>query len=336
MGGDHAPATPVEGALLALNEGASSVILVGDRDAIEFELGKHATPAGDLEIVHAEQVVAMGESPITPIRKKRLSSIRLCADLVREQRAHGLFSASNTGAVMISAKMVVGTIDGVDRPALAAVFPNSQGRTLVLDVGANVDSKVHHLRQFGVMGHFYAQEILGTHSPRIGLLSIGEEQGKGTEFTREVYKIMESLHLNFIGNVEGRDIFNGSVDVVICDGFVGNVLLKSSEAVASMIAGSMRDAMSRSWRTRIGYLFAKPGFHEVFARLDYTEYGAAPLLGVKAGCFVGHGVSDAKAIKNAILRAAEFCSADLHNKMRAKIAEMRAFEDSMASTQVVV
>ncbi|MEE2776452.1 MAG: phosphate acyltransferase PlsX [Acidobacteriota bacterium] len=335
MGGDHAPAMPVEGSLRALEQGATSVILVGDETAVREELGKHAAPSGQLEVVHAEDVVGMDESPITPIRKKPRSSIRVCANLVREGRAQGLFSAGNTGAVMISAKMVVGTIDGVDRPALAAVFPSSEGRTLLLDVGANVDSKVQHLRQFGVMGHFYAQEILGTRAPRIGLLSIGEEQGKGTEFTREVYRIMESLELNFVGNVEGRDLFKGTVDVVICDGFVGNVLLKSSEALASMIASSLREAMTQSLRTRIGYLFAKPGFQTLFSRWDYAEYGAAPLLGVKAGCFVGHGVSDARAIKNAILNAHEFCAADLHNKMRAKIAEMRAFEDSLVPTQEV-
>jgi glycerol-3-phosphate acyltransferase PlsX len=336
MGGDHAPASPVEGAIAALAEGAPSVVLVGDETAIRAELAKHAEPAGELRVVHAEEVVEMDESPITPIRKKRRSSIRVAADLVRQGEAHGMFSAGNTGAAMIAAKMVIGTVEGVDRPALGAVMPSPGTHTLVLDVGANVDSKVHHLRQFGVMGHFYAQEILGTRSPRIGLLSIGEERSKGTDFTREVYEIMDSLSLNFVGNVEGRDVFRGSVDVIICDGFVGNVMLKSSEALAHMISSVLRDEMSKTWRTQIGYFFARPAFKSLFAQLDYSEYGAAPLLGVKGGCFIGHGVSNAKAVKNAILRAREFCEADLHNKVRTKLAEMRSYEESLVNSQEVV
>jgi phosphate acyltransferase len=334
MGGDHAPASIVEGAVAALRESTCSLILVGDEAAIRRELERlppspDSAVGGRLEIVHAEEVVGMDESPLAPIRRKRRSSIRLCADLVREGRAHGMFSAGNTGAAMIAAKMVIGTIEGVDRPALAAVMPSRSGFTLVLDVGANVDTKVEHLRQFAVMGHFYAQEILHTPAPRIGLLSIGEEQGKGTDFTRQVFKIMESLRLNFIGNVEGRDVFRGSVDVIVCDGFVGNVMLKSSEALGEMIAHMLEDEMRRSWRTKLGYLFAKPAFRSLIDRLDYSEYGAAPLLGVKGGCFIGHGVSNAKAVKNAVLKAREFCEAELHKKMREKIAEMRVFEEKL-------
>ncbi|HEX2466016.1 MAG TPA: phosphate acyltransferase PlsX, partial [Thermoanaerobaculia bacterium] len=216
MGGDHAPASVVEGVLAALRESPCSILLVGDEAIVRRELGRWpAPPEGRLEIVHADEVVGMDESPVTPIRKKPRSSIRICSNLVREGRAQGMFSAGNTGAVMIAAKMVIGTIEGVDRPALAAVLPSQSGFTLVLDVGANVDTKVEHLRQFAVMGHFYAQEILHTPAPRIGLLSIGEEQNKGTDFTRQVFKIMESLRLNFVGNVEGRDVFRGSVDVIV-------------------------------------------------------------------------------------------------------------------------
>ena len=244
MGGDHAPASVVEGVLAALRESPCSILLVGDEAIVRRELERWpAPPEGRLEIVHADEVVGMDESPVTPIRKKPRSSIRICANLVREGRAQGMFSAGNTGAVMIAAKMVIGTIEGVDRPALAAVLPSQSGFTLVLDVGANVDTKVEHLRQFAVMGHFYAQEILHTPAPRIGLLSIGEEQSKGTDFTRQVFKIMESLHLNFVGNVEGRDVFRGSVDVIVCDGFVGNVMLKSSEALGEMIARMLEDEM---------------------------------------------------------------------------------------------
>ena len=247
MGGDYAPASVVEGALLALRESSCSILLVGDETIVRRELERWpAPPEGRLEIVHAEEVVGMDDPPVTPIRKKPRSSIRICANLVREGRAQGMFSAGNTGAVMIAAKMVIGTIEGVDRPALAAVLPNQKSFTLVLDVGANVDTKVEHLRQFAVMGHFYAQEILHTKAPRIGLLSIGEEQGKGTDFTRQVFKIMESLHLNFVGNVEGRDVFRGTVDVIVCDGFVGNVMLKSSEALGEMIARMLEQEMRSS------------------------------------------------------------------------------------------
>jgi glycerol-3-phosphate acyltransferase PlsX len=328
MGGDHAPASVVEGVLAALRESQCSILLVGDEAIVRRELERWpAPPEGRLEIVHADEVVGMDESPVTPIRKKPRSSIRICANLVREGRAQGMFSAGNTGAVMIAAKMVIGTIEGVDRPALAAVMPSQSGFTLVLDVGANVDTKVEHLRQFAVMGHFYAQEILHTPAPRIGLLSIGEEQGKGTDFTRQVFKIMESLHLNFVGNVEGRDVFRGSVDVIVCDGFVGNVMLKSSEALGEMIARMLEAEMRSTWRTKLGYLFAKPAFERFINRLDYSEYGAAPLLGVKGGCFIGHGVSSAKAVKNAMLRSYEFCSAELDKRMREKIAEMHVFEE---------
>ena len=332
MGGDHAPASAVGGALAALRESSCSVILVGDEDALRAELDRLPPAEGDLEIEHAEEVVEMDESPITPIRKKKRSSVRICANLVRDGRAHGMFSAGNTGAAMISAKMVIGTIEGVDRPALAAVFPSLGGPTLVLDVGANIGSKVEHLRQFAVMGHFYAQEILGTHAPRIGLLSVGEEEGKGTGFTREVYKIMETLHLDFVGNVEGRDVYRGSVDVIVCDGFAGNVMLKSSEALGEMIVSLLREEMSRSWRGRLASVVARPAFRNLFARLDYSEYGAVPLLGVKGACFIGHGNSNVNAVKNAILRTRDFCEADLHNKMREKLAEMHAVEESLAGS----
>ena len=332
MGGDHAPASAVGGALAALRASSCSVILVGDEGALRAELDRLPPAEGDLEIEHAEEVVEMDESPITPIRKKKRSSVRICANLVRDGRAHGMFSAGNTGAAMISAKMVIGTIEGVDRPALAAVFPSLGGPTLVLDVGANIGSKVEHLRQFAVMGHFYAQEILGTHAPRIGLLSVGEEEGKGTGFTREVYKIMETLHLDFVGNVEGRDVYRGSVDVIVCDGFAGNVMLKSSEALGEMILSLLREEMSRSWRGRIASVVARAAFRNLFARLDYSEYGAVPLLGVKGACFIGHGNSNVNAVKNAILRTRDFCEADLHNKMREKLAEMHAVEESLAGS----
>lgn len=331
MGGDFAPQAAVEGAVSAAVEDGAEVLLVGDRARLEAELARLGRPSRRIEVVHAEEVVGMDEPAITPIRRKRRSSIRICAELVKEGRAQAMVTAGNTGAAMISAKMVIGTVAGVDRPALAAVLPNAQGRTVLLDVGANVDTKPLHLREFAVMGHFYAQEVIGTPSPRIGLMSIGEEEGKGTDLTREVFKVLKNTGLNFVGNVEGRDVFNGSVDVIVCDGFVGNVILKSAEALAEMVGKMLREEIERGARTRVGYLFAKPAFDAFRKRTDYSEYGAAPLLGVNGGCFIGHGRSNAKAIQNAIRRASEFSAARLDQKIRDKIAELHSQEARLLS-----
>ena len=330
MGGDHAPQSPVEGAVRAVVDDGTSVLLVGDRPRIEAELSRLGVSASRrLEVIHAEQVVGMDESAITPIRKKPRSSIRLCAELVKEGRAQALVTAGNTGAAMISAKMIIGTVTGVDRPALAAVLPNRKGFTVLLDVGANVDTKPTHLREFAVMGHFYAQEVIRTPTPRIGLMSIGEEEGKGNDVTREVFKVLKTTGLNFIGNVEGRDVFNGNADVVVCDGFVGNVILKSAEGLADMLFRMIREEVERTPRTKAGYVLAKPAIDRFRQRTDYREYGAAPLLGVNGGCFIGHGSSNAWAIQNAIRRAVEFSSARLDRKIHDKIAELHSQEDRL-------
>lgn len=323
MGGDFAPRAVVEGAARAAAEGIG-VFLVGDRRVIERELellglDPHGTP--HLLIEHAEQVVAMEERAIA-VAKKRQASMRVCARLVKEGRAQAMVTAGNTGAALIVAKTVIGTLPGVDRPALVGVFPNRSGRTVVLDVGANVNAKASHLCQFAVMGHFYAQEILGTAKPRVGVLSNGEEEGKGTEVTREVYKMLQRTDLNFVGNVEGRDIFRGSVDVIVCDGFVGNAVLKASESLASYLGSLMKSELRSSLRTVLGYWLAQPALQEFRRLTDWSEYGAAPLLGVKAGVFIGHGRSSAKAIGNAIRRAAEFCEAGLGERIHAKLAEL--------------
>ena len=327
MGGDYAPGAVVEGALAAAREDGIEVLLVGREEAMRAEVDRcGGLPAG-VETVHAEEVVTMDDSPIAPIRRKRRSSIRVCGELVREGRAAAMVSAGNTGAAMIVAKMVVGTVPGVDRPALAAVLPTPVGRTVLLDVGANVDTKPAHLREFAVMGHFFAQEVLGTERPRVGLLSIGEEEGKGDDLTRAVYKVLQELGLHFVGNVEGRDVFGGTVDVVVCDGFVGNAILKSAESLAEFVRGVLRQELSRSLRSRLGYLLARPAFDALRARTDYSEYGAAPLLGVEGGCFIGHGRSNPRAVHSAIRRAEEFARADLAAKIRLKIAELHRQEE---------
>lgn len=325
MGADDAPRIPVAGVVEAVKEDGTDVLLVGDEEQVRRELA--AIGVSDelrrrLEVVHAEEVVGMEESAITPMRKKRRSSIRICAELVKEGRAQALVSAGNTGATMIAAKMVMGVAPGVDRPGLAAAFPNAGGWTVLVDVGANVDSKAEQMRDFAVMGHFYAQEMFGVSEPRIGLLSIGSEEGKGTEFTRQAYAAVQSTGLNFIGNVEGRDVFNGRVDVIVCDGFVGNVLLKSAEALAEMVVGMLRDEIKKSPLAMIGALMMMPAFKHLRQRTDYTEYGAAPLLGLRGGCFIAHGGSNPKAIKNAVRRAVEFCEAGIHRKISDKLAEL--------------
>lgn len=329
MGGDFAPRAAVAGAFEAAADDGASVLLVGDEKRVAAELSRlGAVPGpGRVEIVHAEEVVGMDEPAITPIRKKRRSSIRVCAELVQQGRAAAMVTAGNTGAAMIVAKMVIGTIPGVDRPALAAVLPSARGRTVLLDVGANVEAKPAYLRQFAVMGHFYAQEILGTPRPRVGLMSIGEEEGKGSDVTREVYKVLQQTGLAFVGNVEGSDVFSGSVDVVVTDGFVGNVVLKSAEALAELVGQMLREELGASARTRMGYRLAKPGFDRFRRRTDYREYGAAPLLGVSGGCFIGHGRSNAKAIRSAIRRAREFAAAGLSEKIRVKVAELHSQEE---------
>ncbi len=324
MGGDHAPRTVVEGALLAARQRELRLLLVGRRPILEQEIERlepGSGARGRVEVVDADQVVGMDESALA-VRRKRDSSVRVCARLVKEGRAQAMVTAGNTGAALVAGKMVIGVAPGVDRPALAVTMPRRGGRTILLDAGANVDSKPHQLRQFAVMGHYLAQQLLRLHSPRIGLLSIGEEAGKGTDLVREVFKSLDATGLNFIGNVEGRDVFSGAADVVVCDGFVGNAILKSAEALAEFVGGQLREELGRTLRSRLGYLLARPAFDRFRSRIDYSEYGGAPLLGLRGGCFVAHGRSSAHAINSAVQRAVEFCEADTHLKVSAKLSEV--------------
>ncbi len=330
MGGDHAPEEIVSGAREAVAAGGIGVFLVGRPEAL-LEIEGDSEPG--LRLVPAAEVVGMDESATAPLRRKRDSSIRVACDLVREGRARAVVSCGNTGAALTAAKVVLGTIEGVARPALAAVFPNPEGRTVILDVGANVEARPGQLREFAVLGHFYAQDVLGTPEPRIGLLSIGEEQAKGTETTRQGFRVLEETGLNFVGNVEGHDIFSGSVDVVVCDGFVGNVVLKSAESLASLVGSMLREEMARSLRTRLGYALARPAFANLGRRLDYQETGAVPLLGLKGGCFVGHGRSRARAVASAIHQAAAFARAELGVKMEGKVAELHARERNVLGSE---
>jgi len=326
MGGDNAPEAVVEGCLAAVREDAAPLVLVGVRPTLERELRRLGADPAELELIHADEVVGMDEPATTPLRRKRRSSLTVCAELVRDGRAQAMVTAGNTGAAMAAAMMIVGKIDGVDRPALAAVLPNRHGQTVLLDVGANVETKPAHLRQFAVMGHFFAREVLGRPAPRVGLLSVGEEEGKGTALTREVFKVLQQTGLNFIGNVEGHDVFNGEADVVVCDGFVGNVLLKGSEALASLLAERAGSEMV----ARLGDTEAVRNTSAALRRHnDFNEYGGAPLLGIRGGCFVTHGRSSAVGVQRTIRGAVEFCSAELHEKIRCQVAVMHEREQEL-------
>jgi glycerol-3-phosphate acyltransferase PlsX len=258
------------------------------------------------------------------VRTKRDSSMRVGLRMVRDGRAAGFVSAGNTGAVMATAKMVLGAIPGVDRPALAAVFPTIRGTAAeLLDVGANVDCTAQNLEQFAVMGEIYYRTMFGTQRPRVGLLSIGEEEIKGNDLTKEALQLLKQLRLNFIGNVEGRDLYNGEVDVIVADGFVGNVALKISEGVASLVRYTLKESLKATITRQVGYLLSRSAFADFKKRLDHTEYGGAPLLGVKGVCFITHGSSNANAIKNAIRVAAEFAEHQINGEIEKALAAIR-------------
>jgi glycerol-3-phosphate acyltransferase PlsX len=273
----------------------------------------------------------MDDTAVAPLRRKRNSSIRICANLVAEGRADAFVSAGNTGAAWTSARVVMGMIEGVERPALAAILPNQKGHTLLLDVGANVDSKPNNLREFAVMGHFYAQMIFGIEEPRVGLLSIGEEEGKGNELTKETFRVLKETGLNFMGNAEGRDIYNGNADVIVCDGFIGNIVLKASESLGEFVSKTLRAEVTRTLVRKIGALLTKRAFDDLKKRMDYSEYGGAPLLGVKGGCIVCHGRSNAKAIKNAIRVARDFATNRIDVKIQERVADLHKRERESAA-----
>ena len=327
MGGDHAPDEIIKGALLAAAESPVEILLVGKQEILAAKLKQFGDgSATHIQIVDAREVVEMDDGALTPIRKKRNSSVRVCANLVKEGRAQAMVSAGHTGAAMTSAYMVLGTIEGVSRPALAAILPNANRYTVLLDVGANVDSKASYLREFAVMGHFYAQMVFGIEAPRVGLLSIGEEEGKGNELTKETFRVLKETGLNFVGNAEGRDVFNGNCDVVVCDGFTGNVVLKAGEALAEMVGRKLREQVTRSPIRKVGALILRTAFDDLKKSMDYSEYGGAPLLGVNGGCIVCHGRSNAKAIKNAIRVARDFAVNQMDIKIRDKIRDLHTRE----------
>jgi glycerol-3-phosphate acyltransferase PlsX len=322
MGSDKAPEPEVRGAVLAARQLDVRVHLVGPEDKLRPIL-RHALRGQRLPvfIVPASEWITMDDKAAQAVRTKRDSTMRVGLKMVREERAAGFFTAGNTGAAMATAKMVLGMLAGVDRPALAQILPTvHRVPSLLLDVGANVDCDPDNLAQFAMMGNMYAKTILKINNPRVGLLSIGEEDMKGNSLTRDTLPLLRALRgINFIGNVEGRDLFNGHSDVSVCDGFVGNVALKAIEGTAQLLTASLRESLKSTVTSQVGALLSRRAFAEFKKRLDYSEYGGAVLLGVRGVCIVGHGSSNEKAIMNGIRVAAEFAQAEVNSGIEAAL-----------------
>lgn len=314
MGGDYAPAALVEGALRAAREldKVTRIILVGQEPVLKAELAKHGAIPDKMVIHHCSEVVEMGESPAVAVRRKKDSSINVAVDLVKQGQAEGLFSAGSTGAQVAASTLKLRTLDGVQRPAIAAVFPSPTKPFVVIDAGANTDSTASMLVEFAVMGLVYAREILGVANPRIGLMSVGEEEAKGNALTKETFALLSASGLNFAGNIEGHDLFEGEIDVVVCDGFVGNVVLKTSESVAHAIGDWLKSEFKANpWRMAAA-LCLKGAFADMKKKTDPAAYGGAPLLGVNGVSIIGHGSSKALAVFNGIRVASEAVAQDIN------------------------
>ena len=321
MGGDNAPVVEVEGAVSAAREFGIPVTLVGDTERLRQELAKYDITGLDILLQHASEVVEMHDSASDAVRKKKDSSIRVAFELVKQGVAEAVVSAGNSGATMAAGMFVLKRLPGIERPAIAQIFPTLKGTTLVLDVGGNVDCKPLHLVQFAIMGEVYARYAMGAEKPTIGLLSNGEEESKGNELTRETNALLKDISLDYAGYVEGRDIFNGTVDVIVCDGFVGNVVLKLSEGLAEAVGKMLKDEIKQSFLSKIGYLLSRKAFNNFKKKVDYAEYGGAPLLGIDGVGMICHGGSNVKAIKNAIRFAYEYAQKGINQRMAEKLAE---------------
>ncbi len=320
MGGDNAPQAVIAGAVQAAKEFGVGIILVGIEQVIREELDKHHNAkALPLEIRNATEVVDMLDSPATVFRRKKDSSIRIANELVKSGEAVAVISAGHTGAAMATSLFVLGKLEGIERPAIATIMPTMKGTCIILDVGANVDCKPNHLLQFAIMGEVYSKYLLKNRNPRVGLLSIGEEATKGNELTKEAFKLLSETSLNFVGNVEGRDVMSGNADVVVCDGFIGNVVLKISEAVAETIGLMIRENIGDNLVRKLGYFMMRPAFRSLKRRIDYAEYGGAPLIGINGISIISHGRSSDRAIKNAIRVAAELAKSEINKRLREDI-----------------
>jgi glycerol-3-phosphate acyltransferase PlsX len=329
LGGDHGPAVVVEGAALARRELGVAVSLVGPERALREEIARQGA-AGAVEVVDAPEAIGMGEKVSLSTLKKR-SSIQVALERVRDGKADAFFSAGNTAACWTIAKLVLGTLEEVDRPALAAVVPNRVGRTVLLDVGANAQCKARHLEEFAIMGSAYARGVLRNPRPRVGLMSLGEEEGKGNELVRHVHEVLKGSSLNFVGNVEGHDLFTGKVDVVVMDGFTGNVVLKAVETCVELVIDLIREEIGRDVRHRAGAWLLRPAFRAARRRSDPAEVGGAPLLGVAGCCVIGHGHSTPRAVMHGIRAAAEFHSSGVNAAIEAELSALGARKEAASA-----
>ena len=327
MGGDHAPARPVDGALAAARHLGLGIDLVGRAGEIHAELQRHAD-AGDLDVrvIDAPDVVGMSESPAQALRRKPKASIRVAAEHVAAGHAAALFSAGHTGATVVAAHSAFGMLHGVDRPALAPSVPTRLGSAVLLDAGATIECRPIHLQQFGVMGAVYARVGLGVERPRVGLLSIGEEETKGNELTREAHQLLKASSLCFVGNIEARGIFAGEADVIVCDGFTGNVALKLSEGLVEMVEDLLGEELQSTFSAQMGYLLSRRAFRRFRKRVDYSEFGGAPLLGVAGLCIVGHGRSSVKAVRNAVAMASRMAGGEMMERLKQEMSSVPVSE----------
>ncbi len=321
MGGDFAPEMTIAGAVEAVNEYDIEVILVGDRQQLTDSLNGKRHPSNKISIVHTSEVVAMNESPAVALRKKKDSSIRVAIELVKSNLADAAVSAGNSGVAMATSLFILGKLPNVDRPAIAAIMPSLTGFFVLIDAGANVDCKPENLMQFALMGNAYYKAIFGVPDPQVALLSIGEEDTKGNELTKEAFKLLKHSGINFTGNIEGKDIFSGSADVIVCDGFIGNIVLKVSEGLAETIIKMLKREIINVTTGKLGYLMIKPAIRNFKKRTDYSEYGGAPLLGINGTCIISHGRSSSKAIKNAIRVSAEMAKEKVHENIAHTLGE---------------
>jgi glycerol-3-phosphate acyltransferase PlsX len=321
MGGDDGPRSIVDGSLVAARHLQIGLLLVGDRAQIERELSRHPGAGSlDVEIIDTPDAIGMDEPAAAALRRKPRASIRVAAEAVRDGAAAAVFSAGHTGASVMAALGAFGRLPGVDRPALATIIPTRRRPAVLLDSGATVECRPQHLVQFAVMGAAYARVALGCPAPRVGLLSVGEEASKGNELTREAHQLLKGAPVQFIGNVEGRDVYAGEADVIVCDGFTGNVTLKISEGLVETVERLLHDELSATFGTRVGYLLSRQAFRRFRKRMDASEYGGAPLVGVNGLCVVGHGRSSAKAVRNAVAVAARAVEEGLLEKLSREVA----------------
>jgi len=325
MGGDRGPEEMVSGAIMAVRDFDLEIILLGDEERLRAALASQGFDSSRIQIMATTQVVAMDESPFDAIRRKKDSSIVRAFALHREGKVDAVVSAGNSGATLAAGIKLLGRLDNISRPGIAGIYPTLKGPVVMMDVGANVDCRAQHLFQFAIMSSAFSQVLFGTEKPRVGLLSIGEEGGKGNALVKKTHELLQRSSLHYIGNVEGRDTFQGEVDVIVCDGFVGNVCLKLSEGLAEAVMGMLRDEISKSFQAKLGYFLAKDAFASFKKRVDYAEYGGAPLLGLKGNGIVCHGRSSAMAIKNAVRVAAEMA----RNKVNDRILELLAVDQAL-------